>query len=207
LTILTLHPDANGQQGNWLPTPAERARWDCVDEDPFDDSDYITENSALRMGQYIRIEDSGMSEGTITNVKTVVRMRRLMAFDNDFREGLWVSWGDMGWGDYHKVSYLAWIYYFVDWSLTPQGNAWTWAKVDTVEIMVGTNIAQSYMMPQVSQCYIVVTYEEAPPPTEGGMLAQIMALRNQELRNFRKFHGRFGIRKAILAVCGKRFLA
>jgi len=159
---LSLYPDANGQQGNWNPTPAERARWDCVDETPPDDSDYITENSGLRMGEYIRIEDSGMSEGTISNVRTVVRMRRLMAFDNDFKEGLWVSWGDMGWGEWHKVSYLAWAYYYVDWALTPQGNAWTWAKVDTVEIMVATNVVQSYMMPQVSQMYIIVTYEEAP---------------------------------------------
>jgi len=113
MATVYLYPDANGQQGNWNPTPAERARWDCVDETPPDDTDYITENNTLRMAQYIRIEDTATT-GTITNVRTVVRARRLLAFDNDFREGIWVSWADSGWGNYHKLSYLGWTDYYVD---------------------------------------------------------------------------------------------
>jgi len=147
--------------GNWIPTPSERARWDCVDEFPFDDSDHLQENSGVRIAEYIAMENapSNYSVATITNVRIVIRLCRLMAFNNDFKEGLWCAWYNFGWGDWHKVNYISYTDNYCDFPLMPNGDPWTWAFINTTEIMMCSNVEQSYMMPRCSQQYIIVTYE------------------------------------------------
>lgn len=130
--IQKLQPTGNGSNSNWTPSTGDR--WDCVDEIPASDTDYLTTNSNDVIDTY---EASNLS-GAVTTVRCVQIQARAVKEGSPTPQNLKLAIRSNG-GDYlsaNKAVPASIKSLFNIWETDPGRSdiAWTPTNVDALEI-------------------------------------------------------------------------
>jgi hypothetical protein len=158
MATLTLRPNADGALTEL--DPSSGARWDCVDEDPASDSDYVGKgapSSNLIKRNSFALPNHSSEAGTINSVKIYARMRSNGNVNCRWRLGVHNGSVYSECSDQTLTSSFA--PYSITWANNPNNSnqAWTWSDIDSLQALVYFHIPYAGWC-GCSQIYVEVDY-------------------------------------------------
>jgi hypothetical protein len=175
MTVATIRPNANVSVV-LFPSPVGRANWDCVDETPADDTDWVEEadQTTFQDDLYATPSPSIPAGSTINSVKVYFRVEkigvkssyarpRIRALAQTITNGTAVTLTDGVWANKSQT-----------WTTNPiTSAAWTVDEVNDLDIGVGMRQATVGETGGLcSQLYAEIDY--APPTSVSKMMVQVM---------------------------------
>lgn len=167
MPTVTLRPIANDTPIELLPEPSTVVNWDCVDEEPPNDStDYVYlpgEVEPVEGRDVYDLPDSGIPSGsTINSVTVVTRARKTIAAVAASVQPLLKIVGTIYYGISSPLT-TTWTTFSQTWTTSPAtGSPWTLEEINTLK--AGVRLAVD-VEPCVAECtYLRIDVDYTPPP-------------------------------------------
>ena len=164
--VLTAYyrPESNGSWTNLTAVGASE-NWDCVEEDPKNDGDYVSApDNTMQYDLYNFTNNSGVNTGEIYSVKVKaftgvgrLSIPPLTSKSQFVMKNTSITYGDVNVHTGGGVSH--WSYVSQTWTTNPEtSQPWTWGDIDNFEFGIGLQDVEydAYC----TQIYIEVSYLE-----------------------------------------------
>jgi hypothetical protein len=157
MSILTLRPSGAGSSTQWLPSKSPN--WDCVNETPASDTDFVA-SATINHIDYYTFPYHTTESGVINSVTIYIRSASSQSGN------VYISVYTHGVG-YFYVQATTTQYALKNTVLTTNPNTglpWTWNEIDYLQ--VGEKSASGSYENRVSQVYVEVDYSPAGCPKQ-----------------------------------------
>jgi hypothetical protein len=172
-STVTIRPDGQGYYSAWTNTAcgSGTSEWQCVDENPFNTTDYLSTSSAS-VGESFSFGNTGLSSVTINSVTLNYYATYSSSSKKMFQPLIRVN--STNYLGSAKTTTGSWAYYNQTYATNPATNAsWTLSQVDNLE--AGMMSYTSNPGAKTAQVYAVVSYTQNYPDscsdTDGGIYA------------------------------------
>ena len=172
-SMLTLRPNANGSSTQLERYPADfSANYQCVDEESYNDSDYVKLNGISWKNDTYEIQNHTGETGSIHFLKVNARCARIgsaeTANTSSYAKITINSGGNYYYSRIFKpprsnTSPGNFTNYSHIWTFNPEtGNTWTWSDIDNLE--TGISFIGNQGTSRCSQLYVEVNYTNSSSP-------------------------------------------
>ena len=163
MTLLTLRPNGAGVLTQC--TPSNVPNWECVNETPASDEDYVYVAAYVSLKKdYYALPDHTTESGTINSVKVYGRAwRDSGSGENDFYVLIYTGSTEYLGPKNVLDNFATKVVYNNTWTSNPKTLvAWTWDDIDALQAGVGLDSSSSSYSAYCSQVYVEVNYTPRP---------------------------------------------